>query len=534
MLKVEGPMLKKSISLIILGMISLISCGKKPAEQKDQAPGLRNYTAPLKQELSSQHYGEWENCSLSEDKQKSIYKKIILGSGLEIKESIYSDKFCQMIESTKESTIISYYYFEKDRNLLKAKIQERKQYLYDKSLIQKMNEIAHCGYTDWEIKNSKDILGVFCTGNKKISKYDYFEFSVMLESNILYFDSTPYLRKKDNHSSSNSRGYTLLNETDSEIVPEKNKSNIMLVFPPRKAEFEVEVKTHFGTNLDQCEKVYESYLDSLSRLEKIKNLKEEIKNLKLEIDTINVQINQIAENFLKFLEENKLEKYDEISRKIIENNILLVQYEENYKRCKENCEGTRQKILELKLNQKELKELQATISISWSQRRSYNNFLEEIEDAEGEIQKVISEINQTENEIEKMLDQYKRIFLKYSSIKGPLSHIYFKSKWEENLKKLIVSNPNFKFRMAEIGKTSLEYRIKGLPIYPAAGSIMGLPLNGAKEPFKGRIIFSEFPTEIQGRVQISLLAACPAYRPEDYQILLTRPHTLTFEALFDY
>jgi hypothetical protein len=133
-----------------------------------------------------------------------------------------------------------------------------------------------------------------------------------------------------------------------------------------------------------------------------------------------------------------------------------------------------------------------------------------------------------------LTQQYQKNFLQYSKIQGPLSHINFTSMWEENVKVLIKKNPHLRFRKANIETTTMEYRIKDLPLLPAAGSIMGIPVNDAKEIVKGRILFPQFPLEIKGRVNLSILAACPASFPEDFDIVLAKPHTLRFEALFNF
>jgi len=174
------------------------------------------------------------------------------------------------------------------------------------------------------------------------------------------------------------------------------------------------------------------------------------------------------------------------------------------------------------------------LQISKKLRNDYKSYLYQIELIDHQIIEQRESIQAKDLFINKELESYQKLFNKFSKTQGPLSHIHFKSAWEENIKILIKENPKLRFRPALINKVIMNYKIKSLPLYPAAGGILGLPEQEAKALVKGRIGFPYFPKTIEGRVNVSLLIACPAYRPDDFGLKSETPEMLEFDAEFSF
>jgi len=519
---------------IYLILFIIIGCGKAPITNSDHPPGLENYKAPVTEEIDKKMLGDWDFCRKDPVHKKSYYTKINIGSGIEVREVIYEDEYCQLIESTKRSSVISYYHFEKNKDNFKAKIIEKKLIFYRPNSIHEINQESFCGKNDWVENRTRDILGLFCSGMKRVTKYDVFNFQIKIENEKLSFNELVLNKMSGSVSTAETEVVNLINETDSEVHAEKGSKHVFNVYPPQKELFEIEVRTQFQTNLDQCGMVLNTYGQSLRMLDNIKVLKTTISIDKQTITGLMNQTSIAADEFLSFITSNNLENYHEVYKKISETEEIISNLKENYDSCETNCEETKTKINEVK---KELKSLESTLSgfrISRSLRKGYERFQQRIDYLEEQIQITKDKISANEKKISFEIETYQKAFNEFSKIRGPLSHITFKSHWDENLAQLLKANPKLKFRHAPIHKVVMEYKLKDLPIYPASGSLLGLPINQAKELVKGRIKFDSFPKEIFGRANISLLAACPAHLPEDFGLKLKKKNTLVFEAFFTF
>jgi len=511
----------------------LISCGKTPNTNYDHPPGLENYKAPVTEEVDKNMLGEWEFCRKDPVYKKSYYTKISIGSGIEVREVIYEDEYCQLIESTKRSSLISYYHFEKKKDKFQSKIIEKKLIFYQPNSIKEINQESFCGKSDWVEHKTRDILGLYCAGMKRVSKYDVFDFEIKIENNQLYFNEMILTKLRTSTTISENDIENVKNETDSEVHPEKGSKHVYVVYPPQKGFFEIEVRTQFQTNLDQCGMVLNTYQQSLRMLDKIQILKSEIATDKQTISTLNDDITSVAEEFLNFITTNNLQAYDEVYKKITETEILISSFKEKYDSCQTNCNETKTKINELKKEVSKLEDSLSSFRLSRYLRKSYERFQNRLDDIEEQIRNTKNVISLKEKNINSEIETYQNAFFEFSKIKGPLSHITFKSHWDDNLAQLLKANPTLKFRHAPIHKVVMEYKLKDLPIYPASGSLLGLPVP-AKELVKGRIKFDSFPKEIFGRANISLLAACPAYLAEDFGLKLKKKNTLVFETNFSF
>jgi len=275
----------------LLGTLFIYGCGKTKTQTMDHPPGMEPYRAPIKEDISANLMGDWERCEVNPQTKKSIYTKINLGSAIEIRETIFDDEYCQLINSTKESSTVSYYYFEKSGPLLKAKIQERKIIFYKEDLIESLNKNAFCGNENWVSNKSKDIIGLFCQGIPRVYKYDYFDFHLTEKNKGIIFNNLKYRRSKNIKPDTVQGPENLLNSTNSEVLAEPGSRDVMLVYPPQNEKFKIEVRTKFGTNLDQCGQLTETYEKSLSSLYRVKSTRLEIENLNLKIKDLKTDLN---------------------------------------------------------------------------------------------------------------------------------------------------------------------------------------------------------------------------------------------------
>jgi hypothetical protein len=518
----------------LMGMLSIFGCGKNKTETLDHAPGMEPYKAPKVEEIPAQLIGDWERCEVNPKTKKSIQTKINLGSAIEIRETIFDDEFCQLINSTKESSTVSYYYFEKSGSNLKAKIQERKIIFYKQNIIDSLNNNGFCGREDWAISKTKDILGLYCLGMPRVSKYDYFNFNILSKSKKLVFNNLNYRQSKTKKPDRIHGPENLINPTNSVVMAEPGTRDVMLVYPPKREKFQIEIRTKFGTNLDQCDALSETYDKSLNSLERIKVMRNEIENLKTNIKDLKTELNNSVSEMIDFVEKNNLQEYDHLVRKDEVISEQLENYEVEYRGCRDNCKEILSEIKKLKEERNEIQKMISNQKISKKLKNDYKSYLYQIDLIDNKILEQKESIQAKDISINKELESYQKIFNKFSKIQGPLSHIHFKSAWEENIKILIKENPKLRFRPASINKVIMNYKMINLPHYPATGGILGLPDQEAKALVKGRIGFPYFPKSIEGRVNTSLLIACPAYRPEDFGLKTENPEIIEFEAEFNF
>lgn len=521
------------IQSLIFCLLALgLSACKNKKVVEEHPPGMETLRPKIGQEIPATFLGEWEICEVMGP--NSVYTKVILSNSIEIKETVFNDEHCQLIESTKDRSVYSFFYYDYAVGELKAKIQSRKLAIFDPAQIETMNAGATCGHADWKIKKPKEVLGETCLGLPRDNKHDLSIWSVTLSGDKLVFNGKEMTRIKAPGTAETSEEIKVSNTTNSEVLPEPGSKNIMLVFPPKTGQLKIELPLEPHTNLKSCPSVLGTYQTSLNAQARIRSVKSEAEGEKARLTEIKDEINRAASEMVEFVEANNLQEYDDLIKETeqIDEAVEVLQVE--YRGCQNDCGDISARLKDLRTKRYEVNNKIGSLRTPRHLVRSYYAHLNRIGRIEQNYEKQKEVVTAKEKQLKEAEDKLLSLFDNVDSKEGVPAFMRFDGQWGKNLKTLIDSNPKFKFRFAGVENVVMTYKLTGISNYPAHTSILKFPEVEATSLVKGRINLKRYPISMNGATTLSLVGACPAHDPEAYGLKLKLPRVLEFEVAFSY
>lgn len=522
----------KTSSLLLAILVLTLSACKKKADNSDHPAGMN----PLRTKVNTTAAdisGEWEKCLVDELKGKSIYTKVSLSNSMEIRETTYDDSHCQMIESTKERTVISFYYIEIEDNLIRAKIQSRKLNLFDRNEVADFNAGNLCGFNDWKMKRPKEILGISCSTLPRDNKHDlsFFHFSKSGEKLIF---AEQEMKKITELKEEVTPSQEFHNTTNSEVYLEPGSSNVMVVSPPKTETLSIEVGQNNTENMNFCDSVLNTYKTSVNSSARITAIKSEADLQNLKLDSLKKDVSKSIEQLMEYVQANNLQDFDALVKESEELEESIASMEVEYKTCSATCDEIWPKLRDLRNQRKVINSKFNNFGINRRVSNGYYVHVSNIERAETTVKKFKESMHAKERQVLEAENKHLKLFDDLATMEGTPGSVKFVSQWPKNLQTLMEANPTYKFKYADISKVVLTYKLKGLGNYPGSSSILGLPLKGSRVLVNGRLGLEAYPISLEGSVKLSLLASCPARNPELYGLKLNTPRVLDYELTFSF